>query len=144
MQTESIEAFRDSARDLLGRQDTIARLRRLRDSVSGFDRTVWQELANAGWLGVFVPEEDGGLGLGVREMAAIAEEVGQRLLPEPLIPTAVQVATVLSRCPEGALRSALLEKLVSGELVAGLAWQESLGQLMCASQPITTRLQIVT
>ncbi|MDO9023426.1 acyl-CoA dehydrogenase [Zwartia sp.] len=139
MQTESIEAFRDSAQDLLGRQDTTARVRRLRGNVSGFERKVWQELANAGWLGILVPEEDGGLGLGVREMAAIAEEVGQSLLPEPLIPTAVQVATVLHRCPVGALRQDLLEKLVSGELVAGLAWQESLGQLMCASQPIATR-----
>ena len=133
MQTDSIEAFRDSARDLLGRQDTTARLRQLRDSVSGFDRTVWQELANAGWLGVMVSEEDGGLGLGIREMAAIAEEVGQHLLPEPLAPVAVQVATILSRCPASALRSELLEHLVSGELVPGLAWQDSLGQLACSS-----------
>lgn len=132
MANDAMEAFRDSARDLLGRQDTVARLRRLRTSETGFDRQCWQELANAGWLGILVSEEDGGLGLGLREIAAIAHEIGQSLLPEPVIPCAVQTAVVLSRCPPSALRSDLLEQLVSGALVAGLAWQDSLGQLECS------------
>lgn len=135
MGMEAIEAFRDSARDLLARQDTIARLRQLRASSSGFDRACWRELANAGWLGILVSEQDGGLGLGLREFAAIAEEAGQQLLPEPLIPCAVQVAIALNRSWEGPLRSTLLEQLVSGELVCGLAWQESLGQLDCPAEP---------
>lgn len=134
MGAEAIEAFRDSARDLLGRQDTIARLRHLRGSLSGFDRSSWRELANAGWLGILVPERDGGLGLGLREISAIAEEAGRQLLPEPLIPGAVQSAIVLCRSPEGRLRNELLEQLVAGELVCGLAWQESLGQLDCSSE----------
>jgi len=67
MGVEAIEAFRDSAQDLLSRQNTISRLRELRDSDSGFDRASWRELSNAGWLGVLVGEEDGGLGLGLRE-----------------------------------------------------------------------------
>ena len=91
----AIEAFRDSARDLLGRGNTIARLRKLRSSDTGFDRSAWQEIANAGWLGVLVPEHEGGLGLGLREMSALAEEIGQQL-PEPLIAVAVQLAWVLS------------------------------------------------
>ena len=128
----AIEAFRDSARDLLGRGNTIARLRKLRESSTGFDRSVWQEIANAGWLGILVSERDGGLGLSLREMAAIAEEIGQKLLPEPLIAGAVQLALVLSGVPAGALRSSLLEQLVGGELVAGVAWQEGLGQLQAA------------
>ena len=125
----AIEAFRDSARDLLGRGNTIGRLRKLRDSDSGFERSAWQEIATAGWLGVLVSEQDGGLGLGLREMAAIAEEIGQRLLPEPLIAGGVQLAVAVSGTPQGALRSVLLEKIVGGELVAGLAWQEALGQM---------------
>lgn len=133
MASDAIEAFRDSARDLLGRRDTIARLRNLRSSNSGFDRACWRELANAGWLGILVSEDNGGLGLGISEIAAIAEEIGQRLLPEPFIPCAVQLAVVLDRSPDSPLRNVLLEQLVAGELVAGLAWQDSLGQIDCAS-----------
>jgi len=141
MSHDAIEAFRDSARDLLERQDTTKRLRKLRASSTGFDRSQWQELADAGWLGVLVSEDDGGLGLGLHEISAIAEEIGRHLLPEPVIPCAVQVAVVLSRCPAGVLRSKLLEQLVSGECVSGLAWQDSLGQLECgsASQVLAVR-----
>jgi alkylation response protein AidB-like acyl-CoA dehydrogenase len=124
-----MQAFSDSARDLLSRNGAIERLRRLRDADVGFDRVAWQELANAGWLGILVSEDEGGLGLGLREMSAIAQEVGQALLPEPYIAGAVQVATVLMGVPPSALRSQLLEQLVSGSCVAGLAWQEKLGQM---------------
>jgi alkylation response protein AidB-like acyl-CoA dehydrogenase len=62
-------------------------------------------------------------------MSAIAQEVGQALLPEPYIAGAVQVATVLTGVPPSVLRSQLLEQLVNGSCVAGLAWQEKLGQM---------------
>ena len=139
MNDTAIEAFRDSARDLLGRGNTIARLRKLRSSDTGFDRSAWQEIANAGWLGVLVPEHEGGLGLGLREMSALAEEIGQQLLPEPLIAVAVQLAWVLSGMPQSALRSELLGRLVDGKLVAGLAWQEKLGQMQ-AQQSVATAI----
>ena len=129
MSASAMQAFSDSARDLLSRNGAIERLRRLRDADVGFDRVAWQELANAGWLGILVSEDEGGLGLGLREMSAIAQEVGQALLPEPYIAGAVQVATVLMGVPPSALRSQLLEQLVSGSCVAGLAWQEKLGQM---------------
>ncbi|MBZ1350695.1 acyl-CoA dehydrogenase [Alcaligenaceae bacterium LF4-65] len=129
MSATAMQAFSDSARDLLSRNGAIERLRRLRDADVGFDRVAWQELANAGWLGILVSEDEGGLGLGLREMSAIAQEVGQALLPEPYIAGAVQVATVLMGVPPSALRSQLLEQLVSGSCVAGLAWQEKLGQM---------------
>ncbi len=129
MSHDAIEAFRDSARDYLSRSNTISRLRALRSSDTGFDRQAWQEIANSGWPALLIPEDDGGMGLGLREMAAIAEEVGQHLLPEPYLAVAVQAATALSRSPRGALRSLLLEQLATGELIAGLAWQEKLGQM---------------
>ena len=140
LQESAIEAFRDSARDLLSRGNTTARVRQLRGSDTGFDRSAWQEIANAGWLGVLVSEQDGGLGLGLREMSAIAEEIGQRLLPEPLIAVGVQLAAVVSGTPHSALRSVLLEQLVGGALVAGVAWQETLGQLQAQHTLATTAL----
>jgi alkylation response protein AidB-like acyl-CoA dehydrogenase len=139
MSNDTVEAFRDSARDFLSRAQTISRLRTLRESKEGFDRASWQSLANAGWPAVFVSEQDGGLGLHLREMSAIAEEVGKHLLPEPYIASAVQATVALSRMPQGALRSILLEQLCAGELIAGLAWQEQLGQLSC--DQITTLAQ---
>lgn len=129
MTTDSLEAFRDSARDFLSRNDQIKRVRALRGSAPGYERAVWREMANMGWLAILVPEAHGGLGLGLPEAAVIAEEIGRQLLPEPFIAGAVHAATALCQAPDSALKTSLLGKLVDGALIAGLAWQERLGQI---------------
>ena len=123
------EVFRDSARDFLRRHDFIARIRALRGTKPGFDRDVWLEMAQAGWFSILIAEADGGLGLGLREMAAIAQEAGEHLVLQPYIATAVQAAVVLSQAPQSDLRGLLIDRLLNGRLIAGLAWQERLGQL---------------
>lgn len=139
MQNDILEQFRDSARDLLGRADQRQRVRRLRDEPVGFDRAVWQEIGAAGWLSVLVSEADGGLGLGLAEVAAVAEIVGQQLLPEPFIGTGVHAIAALCAAPAGALRTQLIAAASSGELIAGLAWQEAAGQL----EPGRTRTSLI-
>ncbi|MEB0010179.1 acyl-CoA dehydrogenase [Glaciimonas sp. Gout2] len=129
MTTDSLDAFRDSARDFLSRKDQLKRLRALGDNPQSVDRAVWREMADMGWLAILVPEAEGGLGLGLREVAVIAEECGQQLLPEPFIAAAVQVTTVLCQISDSELKATLLPKLLDGALIIGLAWQERLGQL---------------
>ena len=47
----------------------------------------WDELAELGWLGVSVPEEAGGAGLGFVEEAVLFEELGRALYPGPYFAT---------------------------------------------------------
>ena len=115
--------FRNSARDFLRRSDQCKRVRALRGSAPGFERRVWQDIAEAGWLSILVPEEQGGLGLRLAEVAAIAEEVGRSLLPEPFAGAGVQAVAALCRVPENPLKTQLLDDLVCGRVMAGLAWQ---------------------
>ena len=82
---ESIAMFRDSARDFLGRTDQRVRVRALEEAGGGFDHARWAQLAELGWFSILVNEADGGLGLGIAEVTAIAEEVGRHLLPEPFL-----------------------------------------------------------
>lgn len=124
-----MDAFRDSARDFLSRTDQLSRLRALRGTRPGFERAVWREMAGLGWQAILVPEEYGGLGLGLREVVAITEEIGQRLLPEPFIAAAVQPAAALCHMPDTDLRASLLGQLADGSVIIGLAWQEQLGEL---------------
>ena len=79
-----ITAFRDSASSFLKRTSSQARVRALRNSKEGFDRAGWRELAELGWPAILAPEHMGGMGLDVRHAAAVAEEVGRALLPEPV------------------------------------------------------------
>jgi 3-oxochol-4-en-24-oyl-CoA dehydrogenase len=128
MSMDTQEEFRDSARDFLGRTDHLRRARRLRGSAPGFERDVWHQLAGAGWLSALLPAHLGGLDLGMREIAAISEETGAHLLPEPFIASGVQFARLLCMAPDGALKTRLAAALHQGRLVAGVAWQETMGQ----------------
>jgi alkylation response protein AidB-like acyl-CoA dehydrogenase len=138
MPSESSQVFADSAADYLGANDQRQRVRQLEDSDGGFDRATWQQIAELGWLSIMVPEDDGGLGLGLEEVAAIAQEAGRHLLPEPLVDAGVHPLALLSKAPAGELRSELLADLQAGDLVAGIAWQEHAGEMEPSPATATT------
>jgi len=48
----------------------------------------WDELAALGWLGLAVPESDGGQGAGYTGLAVVLEELGRAVAPGPVLPTA--------------------------------------------------------
>ncbi len=133
-QNDSIEMFRDSARDFLAATDQRQRVRALEDAGGGFDRATWRQIAELGWLSILVPESDGGLGLGIAEACAIATEVGRALLPEPFVDAGVHPVALLARLPTGGFRDELLSGIASGDIVAGVAWQESAGSLEADSR----------
>src|SRR4051794_23756145 len=58
-----------------------------RDWDAPWDPAGWRELAELGWLGVSVPEEHGGAGLGFLEEAVLIEELGYALYPGPYLST---------------------------------------------------------
>ena len=76
--TSTSDAFRDSAKSFLADMGGPARVRRLRDATPGFEHSVWHAIAEAGWTSILVPEDEGGLGLGVRELLAVVEDVAER------------------------------------------------------------------
>lgn len=125
---EQIDAFRDSARDLLSRTNHAERIRERVSQLPALDSDFWQQMADAGWLAVLVPEEQGGLGLGLGEMNAIAQELGAALPAEPLVAVAVQTVTLLNALEPGALRDRLLAGIADGSLVVGTAWQQTADQ----------------
>jgi alkylation response protein AidB-like acyl-CoA dehydrogenase len=122
------EEFSASAKDLMSRLDNESRNRKNATHGNDTDRKVWKQLADAGWFSVLIPQEDGGLGLGLSEMAAIAAEAGKSLLPEPYIATAVQLVSLLNVCPPSDIKTELLNHVMEGDLIGGVAWQEQLGQ----------------
>ncbi|MFQ5878899.1 MAG: acyl-CoA dehydrogenase family protein, partial [Dehalococcoidia bacterium] len=46
-----------------------------------FTEELWQELAEGGYLGMMIPEQYGGAGLGMREMGVLLEEIGNQGIP---------------------------------------------------------------
>ena len=43
-------------------------------------------MSDQGWLAIELPEDEGGLGLGLVEVAVLCEELGRRLVAAPFLP----------------------------------------------------------
>jgi alkylation response protein AidB-like acyl-CoA dehydrogenase len=117
---ESLRMIRDSAAAVAPPGGDLKRVRALRFATPGFDRAVWREMCEMGWPGLRLPEAEGGSGLGVAAACALAEELGQGLVPEPLIPCAAAAAML-----SGDARASLL----AGERIVIPAWQERANSL---------------
>lgn len=87
---DNIRMVRDSAADVL--RDDLTRNRALRFGPRGHDPARLKEFAALGWTMLRLPEERGGLGLGLAGLAAVAEELGRVLSPEPVIAMALTAA----------------------------------------------------
>jgi alkylation response protein AidB-like acyl-CoA dehydrogenase len=85
--TPEQEELRAQARSYLADRFPPERVAELADSDAGWDPSSWGELAELGWLGVSVPEEQGGAGLTFVEEALLLEELGRALYPGPYFAT---------------------------------------------------------
>ncbi len=85
---------------------------------------IWKELSAQGWLGIHVPEEFGGEGFGLLELAVLLEETGRAMVPGPLLPTVAASALVCEAAsPDQA--SLLVPGLVDGSTPAGTSFGDS-------------------
>jgi hypothetical protein len=138
--TEEQSMLRDSARGLISDKAPVSHLRHLRDSkdATGFSRELWKSFADMGFVGLLVPENFGGSGLGCVEAGVVMEEIGRTLMPSPFLSTAVLAASALSRAGSAAQKAEHLPKISAGELLAALAIDEG-----AKHRPLQTRMQAV-
>jgi alkylation response protein AidB-like acyl-CoA dehydrogenase len=121
------QLLRDSAAAFVRDNSSLKRIRALRDSkdADGFSRDLWKQMAELGWLGIVFPEEHGGLGLGYKDLALVLEEFGKGLMPEPWLSTVLLGGGAVWRGGKAAQQEAVLPRLIGGELLLALAWQEA-------------------
>ncbi|XUZ24463.1 acyl-CoA dehydrogenase family protein [Streptomyces sp. RMIT01] len=110
-------ALRSGMRDLLGAVFDRDRLRAAVERGGALDRSLWRELGAAGFFALRLPEDEGGVGLGLPEAVLLFEEAGRALLPGPLVATHLAAGRV-----KGAAEGEAVVTAVDGELpVAHLA-----------------------
>ncbi len=81
---EDLVAVRDLAREIFTDQATPERAREVERSETRVDARLWDDLARAGLLGIALPEEHDGAGLGLPGLAVLLVEQGRRVAPVPL------------------------------------------------------------
>ncbi len=124
--SEEQEMLRGTCRKFLEEQVPIERARTLGES-GRFDRALWRRIGELGWAGLTVPEENGGLGLGLVDLLVLAEEHGRLCQPGLFLSTA-GVATVLADLASEHQRATWLPEIATGERTATWAHYESGGR----------------
>jgi alkylation response protein AidB-like acyl-CoA dehydrogenase len=117
------ELLRTSARQFLQERYPIERVALIADG-HGFDRSEWAAVADLGWVGVSVPEDEGGTGLTFLEEIVVAEELGRAVYPGPFLATVTLALPVLRTL--GA--SDLVRAVARGTTTATVAWASDEGR----------------
>jgi alkylation response protein AidB-like acyl-CoA dehydrogenase len=97
--------------------------RRAIDNAGGFSAEAYAEIAELGLCGLYIPEADGGLGMGPVEGMVVMEELGRGIVCEPLA-QALIAGGVLAGYAPAAVKAAWLPQIASGEALVVLAYQE--------------------
>jgi 3-oxocholest-4-en-26-oyl-CoA dehydrogenase beta subunit len=120
--SEEQQELRTLARSILDDLATHDRLSALEaDGDTVFDRDLWRELANAGILGVVIPEAQGGAGLGLLELLLVLEEAGRTVAPVPLVPTLVSGALTLTEFGDDDIAATWLPRIAAGDAIVTAA-----------------------
>jgi alkylation response protein AidB-like acyl-CoA dehydrogenase len=105
----------------------LSRVRAFAETKEVVARDVWAALVGLGVAGILIPEEFGGLGLGLLDAALVAESLGAHVAPAPLLGSAILAPLAIMQAGSAAQKAAWLPKLAAGEVLAGVAIGEAVG-----------------
>jgi alkylation response protein AidB-like acyl-CoA dehydrogenase len=127
--SEEQEQLRDAVRRFMETKSPSLEVRRLMETVEGYDAAVWAQMANElGLQSLHIPEEYGGQGFTFIELGIVLEEMGRALLCAPYFSTVCLAANAIVNAGAEDQKAALLPGIASGETVAALAFTEPNGK----------------
>jgi alkylation response protein AidB-like acyl-CoA dehydrogenase len=135
--TDDQEQLRDAVRKWVDKAYTFERRRSIEKS-GGFSKEAFDEIAELGLGGLYISEEDGGLGMGPVEGMVVMEELGRGIVLEPFAQTLI-ASGLLSGYASADIKAAWLPKIAAGEAMVVLAYQERAARYnlnMCAAKAL--------
>jgi alkylation response protein AidB-like acyl-CoA dehydrogenase len=120
--TDEQEMVRDTFARFLDEHSSTLRVRAAQSAgngATGFDAALWTGLADLGAFAMRVPENAGGMGLGLFDAVLVMEEAGRTLVSGPLA-EALVAARLLGQLG-GDIGEALLARVIAGDAVVTIA-----------------------
>lgn len=131
------EMLRKVAREFLAKECPESLVRALETDELGHSPELWRKMAALGWQGLAIPEEYGGSGLGLLDLAILLEEFGRALVPGPFVSTVVHAGYAIMLGGSEAQKRAYLSRIALGDLVACLAYTEPSARFSPAAVTLT-------
>ena len=122
--TAEQDMLRDTVRKVCATYSPLSAVRALEDDAVGYSPEMWKQLAELDLIGLLLPVEYGGSGMGALEGVVLYEELGRALAPTPHFPSAVFCGGALARAGSSEQRRRWLSSVASGDIVASPAWLE--------------------
>lgn len=119
------QLIQDSARDFVRgacNRDVLLELDR---NPAALMDGLWPQVSGLGWTGMAIPEEYGGTGNAMTDVAVLFEELGAGPVPGPLFSSAVLCARILLEAASERAKREWLPRIASGERVFALALTEA-------------------
>src|ERR1700676_4980888 len=127
--TNEHEQLRRSVRRFLENESNEQTVRKLMETERGYDARTWERMASElSLVGLIVPEQYGGAGLGPVELGIVMEEMGRVLFCGPYLSTSVLATGALLHGADDATKAKLLPAIASGKSIATLAFVEEHGR----------------
>jgi alkylation response protein AidB-like acyl-CoA dehydrogenase len=123
--SEEQQMLQETTRRFIAKDYSFETRRRIKEkSAHGFSPEVWQGFADLGLLALNVPEADGGLGGNPIDTMLVMAAMGEGLVLEPFLASAVIATKTVSMLGDEVQRAAMLPSMAAGELIAVLAHDE--------------------
>ncbi len=106
----------------------VSRFRKLRDDPIGWEREVWKQMGELGWLAVAFPESAGGYDGSFVDISVILEKLGTALVPEPYVPSVVLAGSALLFAGSAEQQQRWLGPMLEGKTSLALAYAERDGR----------------
>ena len=121
---EAQQAIGLSARRVLDARADRSRLLALLEQSGAWDETFWATTREQGWTGIGIPEEHGGIGLGLVELGLVAQAAGAATAGAPFLTSNFMAARLLLAGGSGEAQARWLPRLASGDALAAVAFAE--------------------
>jgi alkylation response protein AidB-like acyl-CoA dehydrogenase len=123
--SESQQMLKDNARKFFAGECPMEEVRRLMETDTAYDETLWKKMAEQGYTGIIFPEEYGGVGLGRVELALLMEEAGRALLPGPFFSTVPLAGAVIDAVASPESKKKYLAPICAGDARSTVAFLEA-------------------
>ena len=115
--TEDQNSIRALVKKVLADIVTDESLKALTKDGKWFHERAWQQLAESGMLGLAIPEQYGGAGLGLTELCLLLQQVGRTVAPIPAIETLVSAALPIVELGTDAQKERFLSAIAQGRTI---------------------------
>ncbi len=119
--SEEQEMIRHSAHNFLTKNCPSSFVREMVTDEKGYTEELWKGMAELGWMGLIVPQEYEGSGMGFFDLIVLLEEMGRVLLPGPFFPTLILGGFSLLEAGNDKQKKEFLPRIARGEIILTLA-----------------------